>query len=125
MNIVDQLMEIGDLGPESRRDVEYQLASAVICAQDNIKRKSINWSRFFPWLRPTLAKKQGHLCCWCGERMDEYGPQLNRPTLDHVIPLSRSGADAPSNLAIACSGCNQDRGNEIGPPRRLSARQAA
>lgn len=29
---------------------------------------------------------------------------------DHIIPLSRGGADAPSNIRWICSGCNRQKG---------------
>ncbi|MFD0276205.1 HNH endonuclease [Kitasatospora sp. NPDC127111] len=32
--------------------------------------------------------------------------------LDHVIPLSRGGADATSNLVPACSPCNGTKSNQ-------------
>lgn len=31
-------------------------------------------------------------------------------TIDHVIPLSRRGADAPSNVVTAHWRCNRDKG---------------
>jgi hypothetical protein len=118
MSIVNQLMEIGGFGPEGRREIEFELACAVVFAQNNIKRKSINWSGQFPWLKVALRKKQNDRCCWCDGIMRDDGPPRRRPTFEHIVPLSRGGEDAPSNLAIACDGCNQDKGNETGPPTR-------
>jgi 5-methylcytosine-specific restriction endonuclease McrA len=33
--------------------------------------------------------------------MDLDGPRDDRPTFEHIIPLSRGGEDTPANLAIA------------------------
>ena len=109
MGIVDQLMKIGGLGPESRREIEFQLACAVIHAQQGVRRKSINWSASFPWLKATLREKQRNRCFWCSDQMLDDGAARKRPTIEHVVPLAVGGEDAPSNLAIACDGCNNDR----------------
>lgn len=36
-------------------------------------------------------------------------------TVDHILPRSRGGGDAPENLRAACHPCNKGRGNDIGP----------
>ena len=56
-------------------------------------------------------------CHWCdcqtrialhhgGERADS-----NLATLDHVIPRSKGGSNARSNLVLACFACNVERGD--------------
>ena len=39
---------------------------------------------------------------------------LSAVELDHLIPVSRGGDNAPSNLAISCLLCNRSRGDRIG-----------
>jgi 5-methylcytosine-specific restriction endonuclease McrA len=43
--------------------------------------------------------------------MDVTGSLEDRPTFEHIVPLSDGGEDAPTNLAIACFSCNNRRGN--------------
>ena len=117
MNLAEQLRRIGGFGPEALRDIEHDLACALVVAPHN-RRGTINWSRHFPWLRPRLSELQGHKCCWCGCAMQDGHPQ-DKPTLDHVIPLARGGADAPDNLAVACFQCNHDHDNKL--PRTMPA----
>lgn len=31
---------------------------------------------------------------------------------DHIIPLSRGGADSPANIRWICFGCNRQKGNK-------------
>jgi 5-methylcytosine-specific restriction endonuclease McrA len=112
MNLAEQLRRIGGFGPEAMRDIEHDLACALVVAPHN-SRKTINWSRHFPWLRPRLSEPQGHKCCWCGCMMAEDGPRHQRPTFDHVHPLARGGKDAPDNLAVACRQCNQEHDNKV------------
>jgi hypothetical protein len=45
-------------------------------------------------------------CRWCGESL-----AADQTTLDHVIPISRSGTSERENLAVACQDCNEDRGD--------------
>lgn len=49
----------------------------------------------------TLRQQQGR-CAYCNE-------PLLRWEVDHVIPVSRGGADTPDNLALACSRCNNQK----------------
>lgn len=52
-------------------------------------------------------KAQKGLCWWCGKEMiDNYH-------VDHRIPLSRGGSNAPENLCIACPECNLSKGNKL------------
>jgi len=64
------------------------------------RRKLAQWNRFTnEW-----SKKQSRneMCIYCGCPAD---------TIDHLIPLSRGGSSRPENLANACRGCNQEKGN--------------
>lgn len=42
--------------------------------------------------------------CRCPER---FAPQLH--SIDHIRPRTRGGGDDPSNLALACQGCNNHK----------------
>lgn len=60
------------------------------------------------------AREQKRICCYiCGAEIP-----IGERHVDHIVPLSRGGAHAASNMAIACSECNlrkHTRGpNEIG-----------
>jgi hypothetical protein len=52
-------------------------------------------------LRRTLFERDGWVCRYCGGRVDE-----DTATLDHVVPVSRGGADVAENLATCCLLCN-------------------
>ncbi len=52
---------------------------------------------------PAVARRAGHRCEYC------HAPEVifNFPfEVEHVIPLSRHGADDDANLALACRACN-------------------
>jgi len=56
--------------------------------------------------RKTLMKMQRGKCYYCGCDMDE-------PTLDHVIPLSKGGEDTFENVVAACEPCNREKADSV------------
>lgn len=54
-----------------------------------------------------LLRSQKSRCWWCGmELADTFH-------IDHRIPLSRGGSNAPENLCISCPKCNLSKGNKL------------
>lgn len=51
-----------------------------------------------------LIAKHGK-CAECGS--------TENLTVDHIIPLSRGGTNAPENLSVLCVSCNKRKGNRI------------
>ena len=50
-----------------------------------------------------IARKFGYRCAYCGIKPERLDP-------DHVVPLSRGGSNAPSNLLPSCPDCNTSKG---------------
>lgn len=47
-------------------------------------------------------------CCWhCGKELTDVFQ------VDHLIPLSRGGSNAPENLVISCAFCNQSKNDRL------------
>lgn len=61
-------------------------------------RGQFTWSEFM-----RIARKFDYCCAYCGDKPDRLDP-------DHVVPLSRGGSNAPSNLLPACVMCNSSKG---------------
>lgn len=54
-----------------------------------------------------LLKSQKNNCWWCGKNVgDNYH-------VDHRIPLSRGGSNAPENLCISCPECNLSKHTKL------------
>lgn len=51
-----------------------------------------------------IRQQQEGRCWYCGEAIEGAGH------IDHQIPLSRGGSNAPDNLVLACKGCNCAKG---------------
>lgn len=53
-----------------------------------------------------IQKAQNHLCFYCKKPME-------KPTQDHVIPVSRGGNHTKENVVAACLPCNLKKGNRL------------
>lgn len=57
-----------------------------------------------------IAKRANHRCEYC------QAPEIvfNFPfEVEHIIPISRQGANTPANLALSCRSCNLRKGSRI------------
>lgn len=54
-----------------------------------------------------LLRSQKLQCWWCGEKLGKVYH------IDHRVPLSRGGTDAPENLCITCPTCNLSKNNKL------------
>ena len=55
-----------------------------------------------------LFERDKHMCLYCGEFL--YNCELTR---DHVVPVSRGGADTWENVVTACRICNQYKADRL------------
>lgn len=65
------------------------------------KRQALNNALFSRWERGASAE-----CHYCGATL-----RRETATREHIVPLSRGGADAPGNIVLACVDCNTRRGS--------------
>ncbi|WP_179814721.1 HNH endonuclease [Allostreptomyces psammosilenae] len=54
-----------------------------------------------PYSRTAILARWGYACAYCGDMAKH---------LDHVMPLSKGGADVESNILPACQRCNLSKG---------------
>jgi len=69
-----------------------------------VKRKALDFTTRYRALR-----KADGLCPYCGVELEHDHEDGAKIAFDHVIPLSRGGADAIENLIACCSGCNASK----------------
>ncbi len=84
------------------------------------------------YTRDEIGDRDGWVCHVCGDHVDQSlrRPDLESPSIDHVIPGWRGGEDRKDNVKIAHLGCNLDRNVSENPAyckraraRRLAARE--
>lgn len=63
------------------------------------------------WLK-SRVKQQNGLCAICGEPFHKTVKAL-KATCDHVIPLSKGGADHYENIQAVHYRCNQEKADEL------------
>lgn len=54
----------------------------------------------------SLFRRDAYVCMYCGDQFKQA--ELTR---DHIIPMSRGGADSWENVVTACYRCNNHKGN--------------
>ena len=58
--------------------------------------------------RKAVLKSSYGICAHCGKKLT-----TKTMTIEHIIPLSRGGANDPENLVALCYDCNQKKGNML------------
>lgn len=59
-----------------------------------------------------LFARDGYRCQYCHRSQVELRPR-ECLTRDHLVPISRGGGNAWSNVTTACSSCNTRKGNRL------------
>jgi HNH endonuclease len=82
------------------RSVQPRIAESLkhIRAFDGQRLAADDWHI----VRSIVLERDGHACTYCGSEKQLEG--------DHVVPLSRGGSNAFTNLATACRPCNLAKG---------------
>ena len=81
------------MNPEKRADIS---------ARSFAKRRAVKLSvQHEDWTRIEIAERDSWSCYLCGDAI-----QRDVLHIDHLIPISKGGEDAPRNLAAAHQWCN-------------------
>lgn len=57
-------------------------------------------------IKKFVINRDGMICCYCDLQLS-----YDQITLEHIQPFSKNGTYNTTNLTVACSKCNRDRGN--------------
>ncbi len=68
----------------------------------------IPFERRFRINKRNVLLRDGYNCMYCGERLN-----LSTITIDHVVPISKSGPHNWHNVAAACKSCNSKKGSKM------------
>lgn len=84
------------------RDVQPRIAQSLkfIRLFDGQRLPNEDWQI----IRSIVMERDGHVCTYCGSKKRLEG--------DHIVPLSRGGSNALTNIATACRPCNLSKGSK-------------
>lgn len=77
-------------------------------------------SRLSPKLK-TIGNRDNWTCHLCRLPVDPNGAGERQPSVDHLVPRSKGGRNANSNLALAHRGCNMARADGPLPQQEEAA----
>lgn len=66
-----------------------------------------------PYTESEVYALHGWRCYLCGDPLDVNATGTALPTFDHVIPISRGGADSLDNVRPCHQGCNSRKGRKF------------
>lgn len=97
---------------DSVEDSSYHVASPSLhlCLPEVIRlRRYVRIPyRPVPFCRKNILLRDSYRCQYCGALKSP-----DRLTIDHVVPISRGGADDWTNVVAACKACNHRKGNNL------------
>ncbi|MBI1387325.1 MAG: HNH endonuclease [bacterium] len=102
------LAEKADLIESSPARVHSETLNIPLPEVIRLKRYVRLPHRPIPFCRKNIMLRDGFRCQYCGS---SFKPE--ELTLDHVIPVSRGGADSWNNVVTACKKCNHKKGNHL------------
>jgi 5-methylcytosine-specific restriction endonuclease McrA len=70
-------------------------------------REIINTLTFNEWIE--ILKQYHFRCAYCNKEFDLF----IKPTIDHIIPISKGGDNIKENILPACQSCNSKKNNKI------------
>jgi 5-methylcytosine-specific restriction endonuclease McrA len=85
------------------RQTVMELPSIIACGGTRLARPRV----VYPLSNPALFARDSYICLYC---TGEFPRTML--TRDHIVPLSRGGADRWENVVAACRRCNQRKGNK-------------
>jgi 5-methylcytosine-specific restriction endonuclease McrA len=97
-----------------RKSLEHKKSHAIYCSMTcksmdhNFKHRSKTRTHGVARRREIYDRDNGS-CYLC------FTPiSFESFELDHLVPVSRAGSNAPENLAVCCLSCNRSRGTKLG-----------
>lgn len=89
-----------------------RITTGKLAEQLHRRRARIRSTTFENCSRLVSLLRELPLCQYCFRLIS------GKPTIDHIVPLSRGGKHAKGNLVAACKSCNSSKGSKLLPEWR-------
>lgn len=111
--LMDYCIQIGEICVQPGTPPRYFIVGLKKTSEPSAGYRKSLLSRYGARL---AARDGGWKCHYCGVELPKfYDPDAaaeQRPTIDHIVPVSRGGDDNPDNLVLACQSCNSSKGSQ-------------
>jgi 5-methylcytosine-specific restriction endonuclease McrA len=97
------------------KSLKHKRADAIYCSKNcaskdhNFKHRGSEPSRVSTARRRLIIERDNSTCYLCKQIVPASSIEI-----DHLVPRSRKGTSAATNLSVTCRDCNRGRGNRIG-----------
>lgn len=100
--------ELRGLEGDAWRQAYHLMRRAHYTAHTARRRAAMRGNGVEPYRYEDIFDRDGWVCQLCLKPVDPTVPRTRSrgATIDHVIPVSRGGADTPGNVQLAHFGCN-------------------
>ena len=103
--------------PEKVREarLRYRKSNAHKIRIDSARRRAIKRAAFVEDVdHIKVFESFGYMCQRCGaDCSGSKWPELNSPTIDHIIPLAKGGTHEYANVQLLCYSCNARKRDRI------------
>lgn len=108
-NILNWVNRFARLTPLTKLALETAKFDTQKLENPNIQGAEYQQGRMFGYAdkKAYLLKREKRCCIYCGIHASKAKMEI-----EHVIPKSKGGTDSLNNLVLACTSCNQAKGNQ-------------
>lgn len=107
-NILNWVIRFAKLAPLTKFALETAKFDMQKLENPEITGTQYQQGRMFGYAdkKAYLLERENRCCIYCGVHASKAKMEI-----EHVVPRSRGGTDSLSNLVLACTSCNQAKGN--------------
>jgi len=77
-----------------------------------LKVVRIIFKREVPYGKKNVFTRDKYICQYCGKQLYNKGKKEDKPTLDHIVPVSKGGQSTWLNTVTSCFDCNHKKSNK-------------
>ncbi|KTD66714.1 HNH endonuclease [Legionella steelei] len=76
---------------------------------NDMGERTKRYARWPKWLERALFCREKGRCAICTRDITPLLNTVNKPAIDHIVPIALNGVNDPTNLQMLCPGCNSNK----------------